>query len=100
MWRVSSSIAGHSPFPVHLDILINADRFLTLGHDPVLLIHDALADPTRLTPLDWITAVAYNLHLPEAYIAAYFLWRLSRAVYLQFVAAVLILLILGFITFI
>lgn len=100
MWRFSGPIAGQSPFPVHLEILIKADRLLTAGHDPVLLIHDAFADPTHLRPLDWFTAIAYNFHLPEVYIAAYFLWRLSRAVYLQFVSAVLILLVLGFITFV
>ena len=42
----------------------------------------------------------YNLHVPEPYIAGYLFWRLNRAVYLQFAAAVLLLLVAGFVAFV
>jgi PAP2 superfamily protein len=100
MWRLSSSVAAASPFPVRLNELIEVDRVLGLGHEPVVLVHQAFINSTRLEPFDWIAGIAYNLHLPETYITAYFLWRLSRPVYWQFASAVLILLVLGFITFI
>jgi membrane-associated phospholipid phosphatase len=100
LWRFSGTIAAQSPFPVQLDILITADRVISFGHDPVVLVRNALASPAHLGPLDWITAIAYNLHLPELYIVGYILWRLNREVYLKFVSAVLILLVLGFLTFV
>jgi membrane-associated phospholipid phosphatase len=100
LWNLSGPIAARSPFPHHLDPLLQADRLLFLGHDPVVLVQHALAVPGHLGPLDVLTALAYNLHLPEPFIAGYLLWRLNRLVYLQFAASVLILLVLGFVTFI
>jgi hypothetical protein len=40
------------------------------------------------------------MHLPEPFIAGYFLWRLDRPVFFQFAASVLILLVVGFATFV
>jgi hypothetical protein len=100
LWNVSGPIAAQSPFPWHLDFMLNLDRALFLGRDPVVLLQHALARPGHVGPLDVATVVAYNMHLPEPYIAGYFLWRLSRAVYLQFAASVLILLVAGLVTFI
>lgn len=100
LWNLSGPIAAQSPFPHHLDILLNADRMLFFGRDPVVVVQHNLAVPGQVTPLDVLAVVSYNLHLPEPYIAGYFLWRINRAVYLQFAACVLLLLVVGFITFI
>ena len=100
LWNLSGPIAAQSPFPAHLDFMLNADKFLFFGHDPVVWLQQHLATPGKVTILDVITAIAYNMHLPEPYIAGYFLWRLRRDVYLQYAACVLILLVVGFITFI
>lgn len=99
MWNVSSPIAAASPFPLHLDFMLQIDRALFLGHDPVRVIQGHLAGPS-VGWLDVLTGVVYNMHLAEPFIAGYFLWRLSRPIYLQFVASALVLLVLGFITFI
>lgn len=96
----SNPIAAASPFPRQLDFMMNTDRLLFFGRDASVVVQHALAPPSGLSPLDWITGVAYNMHLMEPYIAAYFLWRLSRTVYFQFAAAVLVMLVLGFVTFI
>lgn len=100
LWNLSGAVAAQTPFTAHLDFMLDADRFLFAGHDPVVLIQHTLAPTTGVTALDWPTAITYNLHVQEPYIAGYFLWRLSRTVYFQFVAAALILLVLGFVTFI
>ncbi|GAC1467931.1 MAG: hypothetical protein PVSMB7_15200 [Chloroflexota bacterium] len=100
LWSFSGPIAAESPFPLHMDGLIQADRVLFLGHDPVVLLQHTFLHPGRVEPLHWAMGTIYNLHLAEPYIAGYFLWRLNRLVYLQFVAAVLSLLVLGYITFI
>ena len=70
------------------------------GHDPVALVQHHLASRGHVRLLDVITSLGYNLHLPEPYIVGYFLWRIDRVVYFRFVASALILLVLGFITFI
>jgi len=100
LWNLSGPIAAQSPFPHHLDFMLRADRLLLFGRDPVVVVQHALARHGHVTLLDVLTVVSYNLHLPEPYIAGYFLWWLNRAVYAQFAASVLLLLVLGFITFI
>ena len=100
LWNMSGPVAAGSPFPAHLDVLLQLDRALFFGHDPVVVVQHHLARQGHVGPLDVLTAIAYNLHLPEPYIAGYFLWRLDRAIYFQFAAAALILLALGFATFI
>src|SRR5205807_2096797 len=100
MWNLSGPVAAQSPFPHHLDFMLDLDRALFLGRDPVVVVQHALAHEGKLGPLDWITAAIYNMHLPEPYIAGYFLWRLSRPVNFQFMASALVLLVLGFLTFI
>ncbi|HCG03376.1 MAG TPA: hypothetical protein DEV93_22915 [Chloroflexi bacterium] len=100
MWNLSGPIAADSPFSVHLQFMLQADRALFFGHDPVILVRDAFHAASRPGPLEYFAAAVYNLHLPEPFIAAYFLWRLNRPVYFQFAAAVLVLLILGMVTFV
>jgi membrane-associated phospholipid phosphatase len=99
MWNLSGPIAAESPFPAHLDFMYYLDRFLFFGHDPVRLVQLHLAS-SGVRPLDVATSVVYNMHLAEPYVAGYFLWRLRRPLYLQFAASALILLVLGFMTFI
>jgi hypothetical protein len=99
MWNLSGPIAAGSPFPAHLDVMLNLDRALFFGHDPVRLVQLHL----RTAGVGWLdvsTSVAYNMHLAEPYIAGYFLWRLRRDLYLQFAASALTLLVVGFIAFI
>jgi len=100
MWNLSGPIAAQSSFPHHLDLMLQLDRVMLFGRDPVVVVQHGLAQPGRVTVLDVLAVVSYNMHLPEPYIAGYFLWRIDRAVYLQFAASVLILLVLGFVTFI
>jgi hypothetical protein len=100
LWNLSGPIAAKSPFPVHLGFLLQTDRWLGFGHDPVTFVQHHLAVRGQVRLLDVITSLAYNLHLPEPYIVAYFLWRLNRSVYFRFAAAALLLLVLGFMTFI
>jgi len=100
LWTLSGPIAAASPFAAHLDLMLNIDRFIGLGHQPVYVIQHRFANPGHVTFLDILAASSYNMHLPEPFIVGYILWRLDRGVYLQFAAGVLILLILGLITFI
>jgi membrane-associated phospholipid phosphatase len=100
MWNLSGPVAAQSPFPWHLDFMYNTDRSIFLGHNPVSMLHDVMHLRRSLGPLDYLTAAGYNLHLPEPFMVAYFLWRLNRAIYFQFVAATLVVLVLGLITFI
>jgi membrane-associated phospholipid phosphatase len=100
MWNLSGPIAAASPFPLHLEPMLAIDRWLGLGQQPVAVVQHRLAGGGQVGPLDVATAVTYNMHLAEPYIAGYFLWRLDPLVYLRFAASVLILLVVGFLTFI
>ncbi|MDQ2742354.1 MAG: phosphatase PAP2 family protein [Chloroflexota bacterium] len=100
MWNLSGPIAAASPFPLHMDFMLNLDNAIFLGHQPVVMVQQALAPASGVNGWDVLNALIYNLHVPEPYIAGYFLWRLNRAVYFQFAASLLILLVLGFLTFI
>ena len=100
LWNLSGPIAGKSPFPVHLNFMLDMDHRLFFGHDAVSWLQHRLASRGQVRLLDVVTSLAYNLHLPEPYIVGYFLWRIDRVVYFRFVASALLLLVLGFITFI
>ena len=100
IWSFSGVVAAHSPFPIHVEVFRQADRLLFFGRDPVVVVQNALAHRGAVGPVDVIAAIIYNMHVPEIYISGYFLWRLSRAVYLQFTAMVLILFVLGFLTYV
>ncbi|HEX6507259.1 MAG TPA: phosphatase PAP2 family protein, partial [Chloroflexota bacterium] len=100
LWNLSGPIAARSPFAPHLQPMLQLDDWIGFGHDPVAAVQHHLARSGHVGVLDVVTAVAYNLHLPEPYIAAYVLWRLRRDVYFQFAASALVLLVLGFVTFI
>jgi PAP2 superfamily len=100
MWNLSGPIAAESMLPLHMDFMLNLDKALFFGHIPNVVVQQHLANGTHVDALDWITGAVYNMHLPEPYIAAYFLWRLSRPVYFQFVSAALLLLVIGMISFI
>lgn len=99
MWNLSGPIAAESTFPAHLDLMYNVDRLLFFSHDPVRVVQLHLRS-SGVSWLDAATSVVYNMHLSEPYIAGYFLWRLRRALYLQFAASALVLLVFGFIIFI
>lgn len=100
LWNLSGPIAAASPVPAHLGFMLSLDRFLFGGHVPAVVLQQALAAPAKVNGWDITTSLAYNLHLTEPYIAGYFLWRIDRVVYFQFAAAILSLLVLGFLTFI
>jgi hypothetical protein len=100
LWNLSGPLAAYSPSPAHLDFMLNADRWLFFGHQPVVELQSALMRPGHIDWLDWVSAASYNVHLPEPYIAGYVLWRLNRALYLQFAASALLLLVVGFLVFI
>lgn len=98
LWGLGGPIVLRSPFPPHLDFMLNLDRFLFFGHDPVSLLQHALLDPARVSPIDVLAIGVYRMHIPEPFIIGYLLWRLNRAVYFQFAAAVLVFLIAGLVT--
>ncbi len=100
MWNLSGAIAGKSPFPVHLQPMLNLDSWIAFGHQPVQLLQHAFYVPGHVGPLDVLTSIVYNLHLPEPYIVGYILWRINRPVFFRYAASVLILLVLGFLTFV
>jgi hypothetical protein len=100
MWNLSGPIAAESPFSWHLQFMYNLDHALFFGHNPVSVVQSHLQTPGVVSPLDYVCAIGYNLHLPEPFIAGYFLWRLNRSVYMRYAAAVLVLLVVGLVTFI
>jgi len=100
LWNLSGPVAAQSIFPLHLDFMLQTDRALFFGHDPVVVVQHALADPAHMHVLDWLAFASYNLHVPEPYIAGYMLWRLHRLVYLQFATSALTLLVVGFVIFV
>jgi membrane-associated phospholipid phosphatase len=99
MWNISGALAAGSPFPLHLDFMYYLDARLFLGHQPAEALQARLF-AGHLTWLDVAASMVYNLHVAEPYIFGYALWRLNRAVYFQFCAAMLTLLVAGFITFV
>ena len=84
---------------IHVADFIAIDKFLFLGHLPTQVLQD-LFHPA--TGTDWLAIVAtifYFLHFPLPLAVGFFLWLRQRRVYYDFVAAIILLSMAAFVTY-
>jgi membrane-associated phospholipid phosphatase len=84
---------------IHVADFIAIDKFLFLGHLPTQVLQD-LFHPA--TGTDWLAIAAtifYFLHFPLPLAVGFFLWLRQRRVYYDFVAAIILLSMAAFVTY-
>lgn len=91
---------GNNPlFQPHFLPQIDADKFLFGGSVPTVWLQDRLYEAGHLPWYDVFAWAVYLTHYFMIFIAAAYLWRLSRRRFLEFRAMVLTLSIAAFVTY-
>ncbi|MEO8511434.1 MAG: phosphatase PAP2 family protein [Chloroflexota bacterium] len=98
-YELMRGIADEAGFPVHIDDVIGAERFLALGHLPTQLLQGWLAPPSGVGPAAIVATILYMLHFALPVVTGFLLWLRRRPLYFEYVAAFIVLSFTGFITF-
>jgi hypothetical protein len=84
---------------IHVADFIAIDKFLFFGHLPTQVFQDWFHPTTGIDYLAIVATVFYFLHFPLPLAVGFFLWLRRRRVYYDFVAAIIILSMAGFVTY-
>jgi PAP2 superfamily len=84
---------------VHAGDVLAAERFLFLGHVPTEVLQSALHPASGFDPFAMASVVFYFLHFPLPIAAGFFLWLRRRPAYYDYVAALIVLSMAGFVTY-
>jgi membrane-associated phospholipid phosphatase len=98
-YELMRGYAGNFGASVHVADFIAIDRFLFLGHLPTQVLQDLFHPATGTDLLAIVATIFYFLHFPLPLAVGFFLWLRRRRVYYDFVAAIIILSMAGFVTY-
>ncbi|HEY6057844.1 MAG TPA: phosphatase PAP2 family protein, partial [Candidatus Limnocylindrales bacterium] len=84
---------------VHVADVLDLERAVFLGHLPTQMLQDWLHPATGDDPVALVATVFYFLHFPLPLAIGFFLWLRRRRVYYDFVAALILLSMAGFVTY-
>lgn len=84
---------------VHVTDVIAAERFLALGHLPTQVLQSWAASAGLSDPLSVMATIVYFLHFPLPLAVGFLLWMKRRAAYYDYVAALILLCMAGFVTY-
>jgi PAP2 superfamily len=84
---------------VHAADVLAVERFLFLGHVPTQVLQSALHPASGFDPFAMVAVVFYFLHFPLPIAAGFFLWLKRRPAYYDYVAALIVLSMAGFVTY-
>jgi hypothetical protein len=84
---------------VHIEDVLALERWLFLGSVPTAVLQDWLHPASGVDPWAVAGTVFYFLHFPLPLAVAFFLWLRRRRVFYDFVAALIVLSMAGFVTY-
>ena len=84
---------------IHVADFIAIDRFLFFGHLPTEVLQDLFHPATGTDVLAIVATVFYFLHFPLPLAVGFFLWLRRRRLYYDFVAAIILLSMAAFVTY-
>jgi hypothetical protein len=84
---------------VHVQDVLDLERWLFLGNVPTAVLQQWLHPATGLDLIAVVSTVFYFLHFPLPLAVAFFLWLRRRRVFYDFVAALIVLSMAGFLTY-
>jgi hypothetical protein len=95
-YELMRGIADDAGLPLHTTDLAAADRFIALGALPTQVLQDALRPASGLDPIAIVATVVYMLHFVLPLATGFVLWLWRRAQFYDFVAALIVLSLAGF----
>ncbi|HEY3072574.1 MAG TPA: phosphatase PAP2 family protein [Candidatus Limnocylindrales bacterium] len=84
---------------VHVTDVLAVERALFLGHLPTQVLQDAFHPATGNDPLAMVATIFYFLHFPLPIAVGFFLWFRRRRAFYDYVAALIVLSMAGFVTY-
>ena len=99
-YELMRGYADNLGIAVHVTDILAAERLLFFGQVPTQVLQDALHPATGTDVLASAATVFYFLHFPLPIAVGFFLWLRRRRVYYDFVAALILLAMAGFATYV
>ena len=99
-YELMRGYADNIGLAIHVTDVLAVERALFLGHLPTELLQDALHPPSGPDVLASVATVFYFLHFPLPIAVGFFLWLRRRRVYYDFVAALILVSMAGFATYV
>jgi len=98
-YELMRGYADNLGLSVHVGDVLQAERWLFFGHVPTADLQAWLHPPTGVDVLAVLATIFYFLHFPLPIAVGFFLWLRRRRVYYDFVAALIVLSMAGFVTY-
>jgi len=99
-YELMRGYADNIGLAIHVTDVLAVERALFLGHLPTQVLQDALHPPSGPDVLASVATVFYFLHFPLPIAVGFFLWLRRRRVYYDFVAALILVSMAGFATYV
>ena len=98
-YELMRGYADNAGLPIHAADVIVAERVLFLGHVPTEVLQSWLHPASGFDPWAMVSVVFYFLHFPLPIAVGFVLWLWRRPVYYDYVAALIVLAMAGFVTY-
>jgi hypothetical protein len=98
-YELMRGIADDAGLPLHTTDLAHADRVIALGALPTQVLQQALHPLTGVDPIAIVATIMYMLHFALPLVTGFVLWLWRRPQYYDFVAALVLLSMAGFVTY-
>ena len=98
-YELMRGYADNFGLAVHVTDVISAERFLFLGHVPTQVLQSWFHPTTGFDVVAMVSVIFYFLHFPLPIAVGFFLWLRRRATYYDYVAALILLSMAGFVTY-
>ncbi len=98
-YELMRGYADNLGFGVHVGDVLAAERWLFLGHVPTEVLQSWLHPATGVDLIAVVSTIFYFLHFPLPLAVGFFLWLRRRRVYYDYVAALIVLSMAGFVTY-
>ncbi|HEY3524155.1 MAG TPA: phosphatase PAP2 family protein [Candidatus Limnocylindrales bacterium] len=98
-YELMRGYADNAGLPIHAADVIAAERIVFLGHVPTEVLQSWLHPATGFDPWAMASVVFYFLHFPLPIAVGFVLWLRRRPVYYDYVGALIVLAMAGFVTY-
>lgn len=99
-YELMRGYADNIGLAIHVTDVIDLERLLFLGQVPTQVLQDALHPASGPDVLASVATIFYFLHFPLPIAVGFFLWLSRRRVYYDYVAALILLAMAGFATYV
>lgn len=98
-YELMRGLADDAGFPVHMQDLVSAERILALGNLPTQVLQEALQPTTGVGLVAVLATAVYMVHFLVPILAGLLLWFRRRALFHDYMAALIVLSLAAFVTY-